>query len=56
LAAVGACVVQFAAGWSMTLLVVQVMPCQPLPADAVCGVQEATGTLVALFGVQIVAV
>ena len=40
----------------MTLLLVQVMPCQPFPADAVCGVQDATGTLLVLFGVQIVAV
>ena len=40
----------------MTLLVLQVIPCQPFPADAVCGVQEATGTFAVLFGVQIVAV
>ena len=40
----------------MTLFGVQVIPCQLFPAPAVCGVQEATGTLGVLVGVQIVAV
>jgi hypothetical protein len=36
--------------------VLQVTVCQPLPAFAVCGVHDATGTLVVVAGVQIVAV
>ena len=40
----------------MTPPLLQVIVCQPLPALAVCGVQDATGTLVVMVGVQMVAV
>jgi hypothetical protein len=48
--------VQLATGWEVTPAVLQVIVCQPLPAFAVCGVQDATATLVVVVGMQIVAV
>ena len=47
---------QVGTGCEVTPVVLQVIVCQPLPALAVCGVHEATGTLLVLFGVQVVAV